>query len=78
MTPFDDLPLEEQNEAIIELVSTAIRQMPRATILEIRGEIVEQFPADIPIVATTLQLIDGHLSLRDMDLVPEPPATPLP
>ncbi len=66
------LPLAEQNEAIIVLVGKALSQMPRRVVEEVRGEIVEQFAPDIPIVREVLELIDGHLTLRDMGIVREP------
>lgn len=60
------LPLEAQEAAIHELVAAAMASMPIETIHEIRREIVAQFPVDIPVVCSTLDLIDGHLSLRAM------------
>lgn len=60
------LPLHEQPDAILTLISTALKQMPLETIHEIRAEIQEQFPAEIPIVRSTLDLIDGQLALREI------------
>jgi hypothetical protein len=60
------LPLEEQTDAIHALISGALKQMPVATILDIRAEIAGQFVDDIPIVRSTLDLIDGQLALREI------------
>jgi hypothetical protein len=60
------LPLHEQTEAIHSLISTALKQMPLEAIYEIRAEIQEQFPTGIPIVRSTLDLIDGQLALREI------------
>lgn len=60
------LPLHEQTDAIHALISGALKQMPLETIFEIRAEIQGQFPDEIPIVRTTLDLIDGQLALREI------------
>jgi hypothetical protein len=60
------LPLHEQADAIHALIGSALKQMPLETIHEIRNEITAQFTEDIPIVASTLNLIDGQLALRSM------------
>ena len=60
------LPLHEQEEAIQALIGGVIKQMPVTSILEIRAEIAAQFPEDIPIVQSTLNLIDGQLALREI------------
>ena len=60
------LPLHEQTEAIHSLISCALKQMPLEMIYEVRAEIQEQFPTGIPIVRTTLDLIDGQLALREI------------
>jgi hypothetical protein len=60
------LPLHEQTEAIHSLISAALKEMPLETIHEIRAEIQEQFPAGIPIVRSTLDLIEGQLALREI------------
>ena len=60
------LPLHEQTEAIHSLISSALKQMPLETIHEIRAEIQAQFPPYIPIVRSTLDLIDGQLALREI------------
>jgi hypothetical protein len=60
------LPLHEQADAIHALIGGALKEMPLASIWEIRAEIASQFPDDIPIVQSTLDLIDGQLALREI------------
>lgn len=60
------LPLREQAHAIHALISSALKQMPLETIHEMRSEISEQFEVEIPIVSSTLDLIDGQLALREI------------
>jgi hypothetical protein len=60
------LPLHEQADAIHALISGALKQMPVESIFEIRAEIEAQFPEEIPIVSSTLDLINGQLALREI------------
>lgn len=60
------LPLHEQAVAIHALIGSALKQMPIETIHEIRCEILSQFTEDIPIVRSTVELIDGQLALREI------------
>jgi hypothetical protein len=60
------LPLHEQADAIHMLISSALKQMPIEAIYEIRAEIETQFTDEIPIVRSTLDLIDGQLALRQI------------
>ena len=60
------LPVHEQTDAIHALISGALKQMPLETIYEIRAEISDQFRNEIPIVRSTLNLIDGQLALREI------------
>jgi hypothetical protein len=60
------LPLHEQADAIHALVGGALKQMPIESIYEVRAEIEAQFPEEIPIVQSTLNLIDGQLALREI------------
>ena len=60
------LPLHEQADAIHSLISGVLKEMPVETIYEIRAEIETQFPEEIPIVQSTLNLIDGQLALREI------------
>jgi hypothetical protein len=60
------LPLHEQTDAIHALISGALKQMSLETIYEIRAEISDQFRNEIPIVRSTLNLIDGQLALREI------------
>jgi hypothetical protein len=48
------------------LVGGALKQMPIESIYEVRAEIEAQFPEEIPIVQSTLNLIDGQLALREI------------
>jgi hypothetical protein len=60
------LPLHEQEDAIHVLISVALKRMPLEAIHSIRAEITEEFPDVIPIVQSTLNLIDGQLALREI------------
>lgn len=60
------LPLHEQAAAIHALVGSVLKQLPIEGVLEMREEITSQFEPDIPIVRTTLDLIDGQLALREI------------
>lgn len=60
------LPAHEQAAAIHSLIGSALKQMPLESILEMRSEITAQFEEDIPIVRSTLDLIDGQLALREI------------
>ena len=60
------LPAEEQAEAIHALIACALKQMPVDAIHEIHAEICSQFPPEIPIVQSTLDLIEGQLALREI------------
>lgn len=60
------LPLHEQAEAIHALISSSLKQMPLESILQMREEIASQFPEEVPIVSSTLDLINGHLALRQI------------
>lgn len=61
-----DLTFAEQADVIHALISVSLRELPSAAIHELRDEIAGQFDAAIPIVGTTLDLIDGHLALREL------------
>jgi hypothetical protein len=60
------LPLDQQADAIHALIGSALKQMPLAAIREMRAEITAQFDEEIDIVRSTLDLIDGHLALREI------------
>lgn len=62
------LPLHEQVDAIHALIGSALKEMPTAVVLEIRKEITDQFDPSIPLVESTLNLIDGQLALREMGI----------
>lgn len=46
--------------------------VPRATIVQIEYEIRAELDTAIPVVSSTLDLIAGHLALRDMGMAKEP------
>ena len=60
------LPLHEQADAISALIGSVIKEMPRDRILEIRFEITCELDERIPVVQSTLDLIDGQLALREI------------
>lgn len=60
------LPTDQQADAIHTLIGSALKQMPIETIWEMRAEITTQFDESIEIVGSTLDLIDGHLALREI------------
>lgn len=60
------LPPDQQAEAIHALLADMLRQMPVENIIEMRDAISAQFVEDLPIVSSTLNLIDGHLALREI------------
>jgi hypothetical protein len=61
------LPPEEQAAAIHNLVAQAMKAMSKDEILNIRKEILSEFHPCIPIVESTLNLIEGHLALREIN-----------
>src|ERR1041385_3602620 len=60
------LPPPEQADAIHSLIGGLLKQMPVEGILQMREEISSQFEEDVPIVNSTLDLIDGQLALREI------------
>jgi hypothetical protein len=60
------LPLHEQADAIHAFIGSALKQMPVSCIWDMRTDIVAQFDEDLPIVRSTLDLIDGQLALREI------------
>jgi hypothetical protein len=66
MAAISALPVEERAEAIHALLSDMLKHMPLESILEMRQEVMEQFDEEIPIIASTIDLIDGQLALREI------------
>ena len=66
LASISSLPPHEQAQAIHALIGGALKQMPLEAIHEIRSEILDQFSDEIPIVQSTLDLIDGQLALREI------------
>lgn len=60
------LSATDQDEAILAVISAALKDMSVYRILEIRGEIAAELSAALPIVRGTLELIDGQLALREI------------
>lgn len=60
------LPPQEQADAIHALIGGLLKQMPIEGILQMREEISSQFEENVPIVNSTLDLIDGQLALREI------------
>lgn len=54
------------NCSTLNVISAALRVMPEAQILGIRAEIARELSVEIPIVDSTLNMIDGHLALREI------------
>lgn len=61
-----ELPPPEQTDIIHALISVSLRDLPVSAIHELRAEIARQFDDHLAIVSTTLDLIDGHLILREL------------
>lgn len=57
---------EEQTEAIIAVISTAIKDMSVYRILAVRAEIVSELDPMLPVVDAALNLIDGQLAVREI------------
>lgn len=60
------LSAEEQAEAIIAVISSAIKGMSIYRILEIRAEIVAELDPSLPVIDSALNLIDGQLAIREI------------
>lgn len=74
------LPIEQQNEAVLDLLTCALEYLPVSTILELRSELVRRFPPHAqgcgcptcgakrrPAIETLTEIIDGHLALRELN-----------
>lgn len=66
MAAISALPVEERADAIHALLSDMLKQMPRSSIVQMREEVLEQFDEEIPIIRSTLDLMDGQLALREI------------
>jgi hypothetical protein len=60
------LPLHQQADAIHAMIGAALKQMPLEVIHQVRAEIMQHFTVELPIVRSTLELIDGQLALREI------------
>lgn len=72
LTRIAQLPVEQQADAILDLIAAVLEHLPEAEIEEIRGEITRQFAQEEPIVTAALELIEGHCALRAMRGTPSP------
>lgn len=66
LTALSALPAEDQGDMILAVIGAALKTMSAYRILEIRAEIVSELSTAMPLVAATLDLIDGQLALRDI------------
>jgi hypothetical protein len=69
-----ELPEHVRHDAVFALFGVGLRMMDRPTILALRDELVERFSqsADERDRGTTLiDIIDGHLALRDLRETPD-------
>ena len=60
------LPLEQQGPAILAVIASALDAMSREQVVATRAEVAATFDAGQPLVAQALDLIEGHLALRDL------------
>jgi hypothetical protein len=66
LSALSDLPAEDQSEVILAVISAALKSMSLYRILEVRAEISCELAASVPLVAATLDLIDGQIALREI------------
>ena len=66
MRKIEHLPPDEQVEQMLALIEGALRQMDRPTVLEFRASVMRTAAEREPLSGSVLDLIDGHLALRDM------------
>lgn len=60
------LPIGEQENEILRIISMGGKALPDQAILEVEREILAQFPEDIPIVEQALNMLRGQLALREL------------
>lgn len=83
MTPEDDM-LQEIYKALskmsppeafaetVRLINEAMPNMPASNLRDIQQQITDEMDASTPLVAKVLDMLEGHLALRSMGLLPEP------
>ena len=67
------LPAEAQHDAVFALFGIGLKMLDRETILEVREELVWRFPqrTETRDLGTVLiEIIDGHLALRQLSEEP--------
>ena len=60
------LPPEEQVEQMLALIECALRQMTPDTIREFRAAVLQKGHHCDPSTDSVLNLVDGHLALREL------------
>ncbi len=66
MAAISALPVEERADAIHALLSDMLKHMSKESIRQMRLEVLEQFDEEIPLISSTLDLMDGQLALREI------------
>jgi hypothetical protein len=70
------LPAAKRQDAVFTLFGIGLKLMDRQTILELRDELLQRFPqseADRNMSTVLLEMIEGHLMLRDLAEGSNPP-----
>lgn len=60
------LSAEEQADAVLALIGTAVKTMTIFRLVEIRQEIVRDLDNALPLVSAALDIIDGQIALREI------------
>ncbi len=60
------LPVEDQVQVILAVISAALKNMTLYRILEIRAEILAELNPAVTVVRAALDLIDGQVALREI------------
>lgn len=60
------LPVEDQVQVILAVISAALKTMTLYRILEIRAEILTELNPSVAVVRAALDLIDGQVALREI------------
>ncbi len=60
------LPPEDQTEVILGVINAALKGMSIYRVLQVRMDIANELDPEIPLVTTALEVIDGHIALREI------------
>lgn len=60
------LPPDKQEDAFLDVMTCALNQLSAEDVVSVRADICAVLSQDIPIVRTTVEIIDGNLSLRQL------------